>query len=263
MTEQYEYALNYDHPLLAELYDRTENYTDDLELIRRLIADKGPLNILEPFSGTGRIIIPLAKDGHTVRGIEIAPSMNARAAVQVAFLKDEVAERISLRIADAMKEKWGRGYDLVLLTCNCFYELPSAAMQEECIRMASRALKKGGHVYIDNNNYMGGWDDGPFGKELTILSGKNRRGMYGRASMQHLGFDRKTNVLTIKRKWYVRGPDGEEESEYIALKHPVTGAEVESWLVSHGFEILERFGDRKGGPYTEKSDRAIFWARRK
>jgi SAM-dependent methyltransferase len=264
MTEQYKYALDYDNPLLAELYDRSESYLDDLELIRRLIADLGALNILEPFSGTGRVLIPLAKDGHTVTGIEIAPSMNERAAVQVMDVPDEVARRIHLRLQDVMQAKWGRGYDLVVLTCNCFYELPSAEMQEECIRMASESLKKGGHVYVDNNNYMGGWDDGPFGKELTILSGEDIDGTYGRSSMQHVSFDKRNNVLTIRRKWYVRGPNGEEsEREYVTLKHPVTGAEVESWLNAHNFEILQKFGDRKGGPYTDQSDRAIFWARKK
>ena len=264
MTDRYKYALNYDHPLLAELYDRSENYTDDLELIRRLIAELGTLNILEPFSGTGRLLIPLVKDGHTSTGIEISCCMNARAAVQVAFLPDDVAARVRLRVEDIFRAKWGKGYDLVLLACNCFYELPSAELQEECIRKASQALKKGGHVYVDNNNYMGGWDDGPFGKELTILAGEDRQGTYGRSSMKHVSFDKKTNVLTIRRKWYVREPDGEEsETEYTTLKHPVTGAEVESWLNAHNFEILQKFGDRKGGPYTDTSDRAIFWAKKK
>ena len=38
-------------------------------------------------------------------------------------------------------------------------------------------------------------------------------------------------------------------------------AEMQGWLESHGFEILELWGDRKKAPYTDESPRAIFWAR--
>jgi len=53
-------------PHIAEIYDQVETYTDDLYLIRRLIGGRVPLRILEPFCGTGRILIPLALDGHTL-----------------------------------------------------------------------------------------------------------------------------------------------------------------------------------------------------
>ena len=47
-------------PHIAEIYDQVEIYHDDVELIRKLIGGRGPLRILEPFCGTGRILIPLA-----------------------------------------------------------------------------------------------------------------------------------------------------------------------------------------------------------
>jgi len=65
-------ATDYDDAVLAELYERRETYADDVDLIRRLIARGGPLNVLECFCGTGRIALPLAQDGHCVTGIDIA-----------------------------------------------------------------------------------------------------------------------------------------------------------------------------------------------
>ena len=53
---EYPYSGNYDDPLLAELYDRSETYTDDVALIRRLIGDMGPLNILPYSEGSERAI---------------------------------------------------------------------------------------------------------------------------------------------------------------------------------------------------------------
>jgi hypothetical protein len=52
------------------------------------------------------------------------------------------------------------------------------------------------------------------------------------------------------------------EKEYIQQKHPVSAVEVQTWLEAHGFAIEQLYGDRAGNPYTEISQRAIFWARR-
>jgi len=89
---------NYDDPVLAEIYDQCEIGTEDVELLRRLLRGYGPLNILECFSGTGRILIPLACDGHGITGIEIAEAMNARAASKLAALAGrELPLRAGLR----------------------------------------------------------------------------------------------------------------------------------------------------------------------
>jgi len=35
---------------------------------------------------------------------------------------------------------------------------------------------------------------------------------------------------------------------------------METWLENYGFVVEHIYGDRAGNPYTEASDRAIFWA---
>lgn len=261
---EYRYSGNYDHLLLAELYDRSETYTDDVELIRRLIGDSRRLNILECFSGTGRILGPLAQDGHRITGIEIATSMNARAAERIAGLGDDVPDRVTLRVQDALDGHWGAGYDLVILGANAFYELPSAETQERCIRFAREALAPGGLLFVDNNDYKGDWSKGPFGEKRVIFEGKGADGTFGLWTLEGLRFDQERAVLHLKRSWFTRAPDGTESCvEYLGRKHPVSGREVEGWLKKHGFQILRVFGDRQGNAYTQDSDRAIFWARKR
>ncbi len=41
---------------VAEIYDQYEAKLDDIDFIRRLIRNFGPMKILEPFCGTGRIL---------------------------------------------------------------------------------------------------------------------------------------------------------------------------------------------------------------
>jgi SAM-dependent methyltransferase len=262
ILQEYKYSADYDDPLLAELYDQSETCTDDVELIRKLIGNSKPLKVLEVFSGTGRILIPLAEDGHELTGLEIAEAMNARAAEKIAKLEG-VATRVRLNTQDVVEGKWGQGFDLVIIGGNALYELPDPEMQKRCIRFARQALVRGGRVFIDNNDYKGNWGEGPFGSKRMIFEGYGQDGSFGRWCMDGLRFDAEEQALYMKRTWYKRSLDGTEKtSEYIARKHPVSAQEIKGWLKKYGFEILDLFGDRQGNPYTTRSDRAIFWARK-
>jgi len=263
MVQEYKYSGDYDEPLLAELYDQSETYLDDVELLRSLISDSGPLYILECFSGTGRILIPLAQDGHKITGIEMAPSMNARAAAKIAGLNRDVQDRVTLKVRDALDGQWGAGYDLVIMGANAFYELPWPEMQERCIQFAHEALLPGGRLFVDNDDYKGDWGKGPFGEKRVIFKGEGADGSFGCSTMEGLRFDEEQSILYMKRTWFIRTPDGVENCvEYLCSKHPVGAEEVEGWLDKYGFQILKMFGDRHGNPYTSESARAIFWAKK-
>lgn len=276
MVREFEYALDYDDPLIALLYDRSETYTDDVALIRKLLAGElvggaastgarpvAPLNILECFSGTGRILTPLAIDGHRVTGLEIAPAMAARAQSKLSQLPKVVRDRVIIKVQDVIGTDWGHGYDLVILGANCFYELPSATMQEECIRRAWDALCSGGRVFIDNDDDKGDWGRGPFGREQVIFEGSGEDGAFARLTLTAEHFDEGEHVLHMRRTMSTRRPDGTEaRTEYRCRKHPVGAAQVEAWLRRQGFAIAALYGDRRGDPYTGERARAIFWARK-
>ncbi|NLD73725.1 MAG: class I SAM-dependent methyltransferase [Chloroflexi bacterium] len=263
--ERWPYAADYNDPLMAALYDAEETDTQDIALLRRLIAAWRPagalLHILECFSGTGRILVPLVADGHRVTGIEMAPAMRARAQAKVDALGAEARCRTTLRVGDVLAGEWGAGYDLVILGGNCLYELPDPDAQERCIALAARALAPGGRLYVDNDDYHGQWA-GPQDRELrTTFEGCGPDGSYGRAERIDLAFDDHTQVLTMLRRWYVRRPDGSEvRREYVSRKHPVTAAEARAWLDAHGLQVVGLYGDWQGTPHAAGSPRAIFWA---
>lgn len=261
--DRLERSMDYDDPLLAEIYDLEETWTGDVELIRALLPTQTPLNILECFSGTGRILIPLAQDGHRLTGIDVSEAMTARARTRLTALGEQVQENVRLVVADALLEDWGRGYDVVLLGGNCFFELPSPESQKECVRRASASLVSGGHLYIDTTDGSGhGADPAEVGTEWTGLEGTGVDGTYGKLSARVVDVDA-NGVAHFVRTWYRKRPDGAEESaEYAACKYPVSGDEVEVWLDRHGFQIVEKYQDHAQMPYKGDSGRAIFWARK-
>jgi SAM-dependent methyltransferase len=120
---------------VAEIYDQIETKTADVALLRRLIRPREGQRVLEPFCGTGRLVIPLARDGHTVVGLDRARGMLARARVKVGALPAEAQDRIALRQGDVTREAWPGGFDLVILSGNCLHEL---ATPEEQARQVCR-----------------------------------------------------------------------------------------------------------------------------
>jgi SAM-dependent methyltransferase len=255
----HDYACDYDDAALAELYDRHETYTDDVELIRRLIGGCGPLNVLECFCGTGRIALPLAQDGHRVTGIDIAAAMLARARAKTDALGPEVGGRVNWKCRDVLSGEWGTGFDLVILGGNAFYELPSAAMQERCIALAAESSSPRGFLYVDNNDFAGTWRLAA--QPRVVFEGTTADGSHARYLVEELSFDDHAAILHMKRTVTIRSPYGRERCrEYTACKHPVSKAQVHHWIEGNGYEILDIFGDRSGTRYGAGGNRAIFWA---
>jgi SAM-dependent methyltransferase len=272
-VSQFRSAIMYDvEPRVAEIYDQVETYTDDVELIRRLIGGRGPWRILEPFCGTGHILIPLAadaahrSDGHELVGLDGAQGMLARARAKVADLPNAIRRRIILSEADVTIAEWPRGFDLVILGGNCFYELATPQEQEGCIASAAAALKPGGYVYVDNNHMEG--DLGESWREPGVsqgfLTGTCADGTRVESISETIWYDAPRRLVKFRRRTRVTLPDGQVvEREYVKQEHPPSTGEVRGWLEAHGFEIEHLYGDRAGNPYAESSKRAIFWARKR
>ena len=252
---------------VAEIYDQCETELEDVDFIRKLIGNTGSMNILEPFCGTGRILIPLALDGHVVHGMDQSAGMLDRACRKIQHLSPEVQKRISLEQADVLcsREAWHRGFDLVILGCNCFYELATSDEQEKCIVQAFQSLKPGGYLFLDNDHIEGelaaSWQH--LGVVEPSLSGKCSDGTVVESTRETIWFDVPRRLARFQRLTKVTLPDGHVlEQEYIQQKHPVSKAEVQSWLEKHGFMIEDIYGSYERAAYVDTSPRAIFWARR-
>jgi L-amino acid N-acyltransferase YncA len=251
---------------VAEIYDQFETQTDDVALLHSLMGQGRSLRILEPFCGCGRILIPLAADGHTLVGLDQAQTMLDKAAVKLGAMPAEVGRRVKLVRADVLADPWPAGFDLVVLGGNCFYELGCPREQEHCIASALQALKAGGHVYVDNDHMEGtlhpSWQK--LGKRITRFpTGICADGTRVEGTTETVWFDTATRLWLARRGVTVTRTDGRANCiEMVQYKHPVSKDEVAGWLDRHGFVIEQTFGDRVGNPYTPESPRAIFWARK-
>ena len=252
---------------IAEVYDQVETQTDDVALIRSLIRGRGRLKILEPFCGTGRILIPLALDGHELVGLDQSSAMLDRARRKIGSLAEDVRKGITLMEADVTTSPWPQDFDLVILGGNCFYELAVPEEQEGCIVSTVAALRSGGYVYLDNNHMEGDlaedWRQSGVNTN-RFPTGACADGTRVQGTTETIWWDGSRRLVRFRRTVTVTFPDGTTTSKaWIQQKHPPSTDEMRTWLEEHGFIVEEMYGDRGASPYVPTSPRVIFWARRK
>ena len=250
---------------VTEIYDQTETQTEDVALLRQLLAGRERLRILEPFCGNGRILIPLAQDGHELVGLDKSVPMLDSARRKIQALPQAVQESITLVQTDVTSNEWPNGFDLVVLGGNCFYELATGQEQEGCIRSARRSLKPNGYLYLDNNHMEGDLDPTwcePGISENRFPTGTCADGTTVKGTTETMWFDVQKRLVRFRRTVEITTPDGEaKRKEWVQQKRPPSTVEMQTWLRKHGFVIEELWGDRRQASYTDGSGRAIFWAR--
>lgn len=252
-------------PHIAEIYDQLETETVDVDFLKNLMEGEKIKRILEPFCGTGRMIIPLASDGCSIIGMDQAQGMLDLAQTKIKNLPEDIQKRIELQHKDVISESWPTGFDLVILGYNCLYELATSEEQEYCIEQASKALKNGGYLFIDNDHMEGeldpSWQD--IGVVHKTISGQCKDGTVLENNRETIWFDVPNRLARFRRRYVIISPDGEKkEYEFLQQKHPVSKVEVETWLNKNNFEIIAMYGDYSFNPYSDSSDRAIFWAKK-
>ena len=243
-------------PHIAEVYDgdwATE--ADEVDDIRGHLAGRGPLRVLEPFCGTGRILLPLALEGHELVGMDRSRVLLGRLREKLSALPAKVQRRVTLIEADVLALPWPTGFDVVFMGGNCLYELASPEEQERCLREAARALRVGGHLYLDNDCMEGDLDESWRRPGLRWRpSVRCADGTLLEFGSETIWYDAPRRLHRARRLTRATSPDGRvTEREFVIQKHPPSVAEVRGWLAARGF-VIERA--------EESGDRAPYWARR-
>ncbi len=251
---------------VAEFYDREETSIHDFLFIKKLLSSNSDIRILEPFCGTGRILVPLAKDGHSLVGIDQSKAMLARAKMKIENLDEDIQANITLLEEDVLTTKWPQNFDLVILGGNCFYELGLPEEQEKCIQQAADALSPGGHLYIENDNMEGelpkSWQERGV-KENLWPTGVCADGTRLTTSVETLWTDRKKRIWKAQRIVTAYYLDGHTENTVHEVQtHPCSANEIKEWLIKNGFKILGMYSNVNGDQYYPGCGRAIFWVKK-
>jgi ubiquinone/menaquinone biosynthesis C-methylase UbiE len=245
-----EYAAFYDWENARTLGRR------DVPFWRRL-AVRAEAPVLELGCGTGRILLPLARSGARVIGIDRSEPMLAfarrrlrrsRAPVQAAIIRGDI-RRLPFR---------PRSFGLVLAPYGMLQSLTREPDLRETLAAVARVCRKGAVFGIDLVPDLPRWAEY---RDRITLRGRDRRGaaITLRESVRQ---DRRRGLTTFDQE-YIRGWGKAAESRRFSLTfRTLTLEQMAARVRAAGFAVEAVLGDYAGGPWDARADVWIILARR-
>ncbi len=255
------------YTFVAEFYDhvvpyRTRRDTDFfVEMARQA---HGP--VLEIGCGTGRILIPTARAGVEITGLDVSQSMLAVCPQRLAQESLEAQERAEILEADMRRFDLPRRFHLATLPFRSFQHLLSVAEQISCLQTIHDHLVPGGKIILDVfNPYLPYLAEEKFGEEsppepeFALPDGRRvtrRFRVTARDPFQQI-----QNVELI---YYVRTSASQEEKLVHAFPmRYFFRYEIEHLLARSGYEIEALFSDYDRSPFGAKYPGEILIVARK
>ena len=129
----------------ASIYDGMNTNIDDLPFYKRWLSKNKDARILELCCGTGRLTIPLAKEGFDITGVDITASMLEKATIKAA----EANLNIKFIEADMRALDLPQQYDLIFIPFNSIHHLYTNDDLFQTLQTVKKHLKKDGLFIFD------------------------------------------------------------------------------------------------------------------
>jgi len=245
-----------DYPFVAEFYDYVTPYSarQDVAFFVQMAKESGG-PVLELGCGTGRVLIPTARAGIEIVGLDLSSAMLAVCREKLSREAAEVRARVSLVEGDMRHFDLGREFRLVTIPFRPFQHLTTVEDQLSCLASIRRHLVPGGKLILDLFNPKLSFlvDDRLLAEsepepEFTLPDGRRVERRH-----RHAARDLFNQVLDCELIYYVTYPDGRKER--LVHRFPMRYLfrfEVEHLLVRSGFSLEAVYADYDRSPYGSK-----------
>jgi SAM-dependent methyltransferase len=234
-----------EHYADAALYDyEYRRRRADVTFYRELAHQRlgGPGRILELGAGSGRVTIPLARDGHQVVAIDQSPAMLAGLRARIAKLPGAVAPRITVQAGDLCTFKAPGTFGLAIAAFNVLEHLYTRGELDACLRRVAAHLAPGGAFAFDVQLPDLAW----LGRDPNKRWAKTRftDPATGRAMFYSTNHDYdQVNQIALIRIYY-DPVDGRGPSRIVKLtQRKYFPAELEALVAHAGMRVVARYGD--------------------
>jgi len=253
----------YKDPWTSELYDFMYTRTGidrDIALWLALANDSGG-PVLELACGTGRALLPVARAGYRITGLDVSPHQLAVARRKLAQEAAEVQARVRLVEGDMSGFDLDERFGLIFITFRSFQALLERSVQRGCLESCARHLKPNGLLAIDVFNprmsrlaAQGPIEEAP--DEFRDPDG----GVVRETGCTE--YDIAAQRLVWRPRYESVAPDGTVTVREYALElRYFFRFEMEWMLEACGFEVEALYGDFDGSPFTADSPEMIFVAK--
>jgi len=245
-----------EYALIADLYDYVVPYRTRADIdffVEAAQTAGGP--VLELGCGTGRILIPTARAGVEIVGLDLSPRMLEECRKRLLGEPSAVHSKVRLTQADMRKFNLAQTFNLVTVPFRPFQLLTTVEDQLACLASIRQHLDKGGRLILDlfNPSLASLVEDNlgqEFGDEPEFTSPDGRRVV---RRVKILSRDYFNQVSQVELIYYVTHPDGREERLVHAFPmRYLHRFEAEHLLARSGFEVENVYADFDKSPYGSK-----------
>ena len=204
----------------ANIYDGMNTSMDDLQFYKRWLPKNKDARILELCCGTGRLTLPIAKDGYDISGVDYTASMLHQAKMKAA----EAGLRINFIQADIRTLDLQEKYDLIFIPFNSIHHLYENEDLFKVLHVVKNHLKDGGLFLLDCFN----------------------------PNIRYIVEDEKEQQ---ERHYFINGEFNSIQNLDMRMFFP---QELDSYLEWNGFSIIHKYGGFEEEVFNDDSEKQVF-----
>ncbi|WP_229720445.1 class I SAM-dependent methyltransferase [Winogradskyella helgolandensis] len=234
----------------ANVYDGMNTDLTDLKFYKKWLPKNKDARILELCCGTGRLTLPIAKDGYNISGVDITSSMLEQAQVKAS----EAGLEIEFIEADIRTLDLSEKYDLIFIPFNSIHHLYQNKDLFQALNVVKNHLKENGFFLLDcynpNIKYI---IEGE--KEQKVIAEYITEDGRKVLIKQKMRYENKTQINRIEWHYYINDEFDSIQNLDMRLFFP---QELDSYLESNGFDIIHKFGGFQEEEFNDNSEKQIF-----
>jgi len=245
-----------EYDFIADLYDHVTLYRDRPDVGFFVEAAKTAGSpVLEVGCGTGRVLVPTARAGVDIVGLDLSSHMLAECRKRLLGEPEAVQRRARLIEADMRDFDLGSQFTLVTIPFRPFQHLITVEDQLSCLASIRRHLVEDGTLILDLfNPSLDFLVNRPVGEELDdepVFTTPDGRSVIRRHKT--VAIDRFQQVGHYELIYYVTHPNGRQERlvQAFPLRY-LFRFEAEHLLARAGFTLEHVYADFEKKPYGSK-----------
>ncbi len=234
----------------ANIYDGLNTFLSDLQFYKKWLPKNKEAKILELCCGTGRLTIPIAKDGYNICGVDYTPSMLEQAKVKAAeaglvidFIETDI------RMLD-LQEK----FDLIFIPFNSIHHLYRNEDLFKALGCVRNHLKAGGLFLLDcfNPNIQYIAESKKVQAVIAEYTTDDGRDVLIKQTMR---YESTTQINRIGWHYYINGEFHSIQNLDMRMFFP---QELDSYLEQAEFDIIHKFGSFEEEAFSDDSEKQIY-----
>lgn len=252
----------------AKYYDEAYSAKEDLvdrdfyvDLAKRV---GGP--VLELACGTGRILLPIAREGIAIHGVDLSAPMLDVLRAKLGYEPKDVSELVSVAQGDLRTFRSNQQYPLVIIPFRPLQHMYSVEDQVAALKTAAFHLEEQGilafDVFFPRFNAL----DSGIGEELLELEwtamsdpAKIVRRYLRKESVDKIN---QNFTATFIFRTYDKGKLIHEETEPLKMSY-YTYPHLRALFLLAGLEVLEEYGSFQKAPLDNSAQQMIFLLKRR